>query len=78
MQNEYKSKRDRDTAEALEKKKKSEAYLDKIRGCLIGGGAGDALGYPVWKSPTISATAARLTNTATTKIPSGRASIAAA
>ena len=24
-----------------------EKYLDTIRGCLIGGAAGDALGYPV-------------------------------
>jgi ADP-ribosylglycohydrolase len=29
------------------KSKQSEAYLDKVRGCLIGGAAGDALGYPV-------------------------------
>lgn len=36
MQEVKPSKRDRDTAEALEKKKKAEAYLDKIRGCLIG------------------------------------------
>lgn len=27
--------------------KKSEVYLDQIRGCLIGGAAGDALGYAI-------------------------------
>ena len=27
--------------------KQSGSYLDKVRGCLIGGAAGDALGYPV-------------------------------
>ncbi len=32
---------------AFEKKRKREAWLDKIRGSLFGGAAGDALGYPV-------------------------------
>lgn len=42
--------RDEDQKEidaVLEKIKKTEVYLDKIRGSLIGGAAGDALGYPV-------------------------------
>lgn len=33
--------------EAMKRIRASEVNLDKIRGCLIGGGAGDALGYPV-------------------------------
>lgn len=28
-------------------KEENKKYLDKIRGCLIGGAAGDALGYPI-------------------------------
>ena len=42
--------RDEDQAEidrALEAKKKTESHLDAIRGCIFGGAAGDALGYPV-------------------------------
>ena len=31
----------------MRKQKNSEVHLDRIRGCLIGGAAGDALGYPV-------------------------------
>ncbi len=36
-----------DLHEAEMKRKAREPYLDKVRGCLIGGAAGDALGYPV-------------------------------
>ena len=32
---------------AIDRKKESEKWLDAIRGCLIGGAAGDALGYPI-------------------------------
>lgn len=31
----------------LKKKAEAEAYKDSIRGCMMGGAAGDALGYPV-------------------------------
>ena len=31
----------------LKRIKESEKYLDSIRGCMVGGAAGDALGYPV-------------------------------
>ncbi len=31
----------------LEEIRKTEVYLDQIRGCLIGGAVGDALGYPI-------------------------------
>lgn len=37
----------RETARIQENRKAREVYLDKIRGSLIGGAAGDALGYPV-------------------------------
>ena len=33
--------------DALERKKEREVHLDAIRGCIFGGAAGDALGYPV-------------------------------
>ena len=36
-----------DTERALEAIKKTEVYLDKVRGSLFGGAAGDALGYAV-------------------------------
>ncbi|MCR4584807.1 MAG: ADP-ribosylglycohydrolase family protein [Lachnospiraceae bacterium] len=36
-----------DRLEAEAKKEKRSVYRDKIRGCLFGGAAGDALGYPV-------------------------------
>ena len=42
--------RDEDQVEidrALARKKETEVYLDAIRGCIFGGAAGDALGYPV-------------------------------
>ena len=42
--------RDEDQADidrALKEKKEREVHLDAIRGCLFGGAAGDALGYPV-------------------------------
>ena len=31
----------------MNKKEANKKYLDKICGCLVGGAAGDALGYPV-------------------------------
>ncbi len=42
--------RNEDQAEidrAIKKKKEKEIHLDAIRGCILGGAAGDALGYPV-------------------------------
>ena len=41
------AKKERDIAEVQEKIKDAEKYIDKVRGCLVGGAAGDALGYPV-------------------------------
>ena len=43
----YRDVDQRDIDRALEEKKKTEVYLDAIRGCIFGGAAGDALGYPV-------------------------------
>ena len=37
----------KDTEEAIIRKKESEKYLDRIRGSLIGGAVGDALGYAI-------------------------------
>ncbi len=42
--------RDEDQAEAaqvLRRKKEKEIHLDAVRGCILGGAVGDALGYPV-------------------------------
>ena len=36
-----------DVSEALKNLKETEKYLDTIRGCLLGGAVGDALGYAV-------------------------------
>ena len=36
-----------DIDRALKEKKEREVHLDAIRGCMFGGAAGDALGYPV-------------------------------
>lgn len=44
---ELKEKARRDKMAALDAIKKSEIHLDKVRGCILGGAAGDALGYPV-------------------------------
>ena len=45
--NYYKQKRKHVEELCLEQKNRRFKYLDKIRGSLIGGAAGDALGYPV-------------------------------
>ncbi len=42
-----KNSKDNDTVYALKKKAEREIHLDAIRGSLIGGAAGDALGYPI-------------------------------
>ena len=36
-----------DSQKAMAKRHEDKKWLDLIRGCLIGGAAGDALGYPV-------------------------------
>lgn len=47
QENFYRDEIQRDIDEAMERIKETEVNLDKIRGCLIGGAAGDALGYAV-------------------------------
>lgn len=43
----YRDEKQRDIDEAMERTREKEVNLDKIRGCFIGGAAGDALGYAV-------------------------------
>lgn len=43
----YREEDEKEMDEILQKIKKTEVYLDKVRGSLIGGAVGDALGYPV-------------------------------
>ena len=51
FKNFYRDEDDKDTRRALERIKKTEVKLDQIRGSMIGGAAGDALGYAVEFSP---------------------------
>ena len=46
-ENFYRDERQQAIDEAMERIKETEVYLDKIRGCFIGGAAGDALGYAI-------------------------------
>ena len=43
----YRDEDQEDCDRALERIKETEVNLDKIRGCMIGGAAGDALGYAI-------------------------------
>lgn len=55
---EYCERVERNAKSVLEDFAKKKPYEDAIRGCLVGGGAGDALGYPVefWHEGKIRAT----------------------
>ncbi len=46
-ENFYREENQKIIDEVMERIKETEVHLDQIRGCLIGGAAGDALGYPV-------------------------------
>ena len=43
----YRDEDKKEYDEAMQRIHKNEVHLDAIRGCLVGGAAGDALGYPV-------------------------------
>ena len=43
----YRDEKLTEAERVLAERKEREVYLDAIRGCLLGGAAGDALGYPV-------------------------------
>ena len=43
----YRDENQEEIDKAQERIKETEVYLDRIRGCMIGGAIGDALGYPV-------------------------------
>ena len=46
-ENFYRDERQRAIDEAMKRIKETEVNLDKIRGCFVGGAAGDALGYAI-------------------------------
>lgn len=43
----FRDENQREIDEVMERIKETEVHMDQIRGCLIGGAVGDALGYPV-------------------------------
>lgn len=44
---EYQEKVERDAKNVIKRRIEKQPYEDAIRGCMVGGGIGDALGYPI-------------------------------
>ena len=55
FENFYRDENQKEIDEAMQRIRETEVHLDQIRGCMVGGAVGDALGYPIefWKEDQI-------------------------